>query len=68
MTVILPISDRLGHRRWILNPTMQQTGFGYAVSNSGAAYSSVYVFDYDYHNTDVTGCGMACNGDAEAVF
>ena len=47
--------DRLGHRRWILNPTMQQTGFGYAVSNSGAAYSSVYVFDYDYHNTDVTG-------------
>ncbi|MCI7523130.1 CAP domain-containing protein [Roseburia hominis] len=47
--------DRLGHRRWILNPTMQQTGFGYAVSNSGAAYSSVYVFDYDHHNMDVTG-------------
>lgn len=47
--------DRLGHRRWIMNPTMQQTGFGYAVSNSGAAYSSVYVFDYDRHNMDVTG-------------
>ena len=32
--------DRLGHRRWILNPPMQKTGFGYA-----DAYSAMYAFD-----------------------
>lgn len=32
--------DRLGHRRWILNPSMKETGFGY-VNN----YSSMYAFD-----------------------
>lgn len=32
--------DRLGHRRWILNPSMKETGFGY-VNN----FSSMYVFD-----------------------
>jgi uncharacterized repeat protein (TIGR02543 family) len=42
----------LGHRRWVLNPVMKQTGFGY-VSNIGpmsesweaSFYSSMYVFD-----------------------
>lgn len=38
----------VGHRRWILNPTMGQTGFG-AVSMVGAAgvplYSAMYAFD-----------------------
>lgn len=33
--------DRIGHRRWILNPSMKETGFGY-VNN----YSSMYVFNY----------------------
>lgn len=32
--------DRVGHRRWILNPSMQRIGFGYA-SN----YTATYVFD-----------------------
>lgn len=31
---------RMGHRRWVLNPSMQQTGFG-AVE----AYSAMYAFD-----------------------
>ncbi len=30
--------DRLGHRRWVLNPSMFQTGFGY-VKNMTAMYS-----------------------------
>ncbi len=32
--------DRLGHRRWLLNPPMQKTGFGYY-----DRYSDTYVFD-----------------------
>ena len=35
----------VGHRRWILNPGMGQTGFGYAESTSGKSYSVMYSFD-----------------------
>jgi hypothetical protein len=43
--------DRLGHRRWVLNPSMKKTGFGVAATKYGAMYSfdksrsNVY---YDY--------------------
>ncbi len=36
--------DRVGHRRWILNPTMGQTGFGLA-KNGYSIHSSMYSFD-----------------------
>jgi hypothetical protein len=32
--------DRLGHRRWALNPSMQYTGFGFV-----EGFDSMYVFD-----------------------
>jgi hypothetical protein len=32
--------ERLGHRRWCLNPTMQKTGFGHA-----GAFTAMYTFD-----------------------
>ena len=32
--------DRMGHRRWILNPSMTQTGFG-----AVGSYSAMYAFD-----------------------
>ncbi len=35
----------LGHRRWILNPTLQKTGFGFAQSNDKQNYSATQVFD-----------------------
>jgi uncharacterized protein YkwD len=34
----------MGHRRWVLNPTMQKTGFGAAQGESGL-YMSMYAFD-----------------------
>ncbi|WMT42128.1 S-layer homology domain-containing protein [Paenibacillus sp. D2_2] len=40
--------DRVGHRRWILNPTMKKTMFGAAIGHSGAyevPYSNMYSFD-----------------------
>lgn len=46
--------DRLGHRRWLLNPVMQETGFG-AVSGSNGIYSAVYAFDNFSSSTSVTG-------------
>ncbi len=35
--------DRVGHRRWVLNPYMTTTGFGQA-----GAYTSMYAFGYDH--------------------
>lgn len=35
--------DRVGHRRWILNPTMGQTGFG--IVSLSTTYTSMYCFD-----------------------
>lgn len=47
--------DRLGHRRWQLDPSMEKTGFGAAPAQTGSGfYSAEYVFgkggeapDYD---------------------
>ena len=47
--------DRLGHRRWMLNPKLGKIGFGYATSGSGS-FITIQVFDqsnnertdYDY--------------------
>lgn len=36
--------DRVGHRRWLINPKMKCTGFG-AVSGNRGTYSAVYAFD-----------------------
>ncbi|ANW98549.1 dockerin type 1 [Thermoclostridium stercorarium subsp. thermolacticum DSM 2910] len=38
--------DRVGHRRWLLNPPLQKTGFGYC-----ERYSDTYVFDWSRKNT-----------------
>lgn len=47
--------DRVGHRRWIINPSMGKTGFG-AVSGKNGTYSSVYSFDRS--NTSATEYGV----------
>ncbi len=36
--------DRVGHRRWLINPSMGKTGFG-AVSGNNSTYSCVFSFD-----------------------
>lgn len=35
----------LGHRRWLLNPCMAETGFGLANSESGMSYVCMYAVD-----------------------
>ena len=40
----------LGHRRWLLNPLMQETGFGLANAESGMSYVAMYAVDCE--NTD----------------
>ncbi len=35
----------LGHRRWVLNPVLGETGFGIVPDSSGAYYSAMYAFD-----------------------
>ena len=46
--------DRLGHRRWLLNPAMEKTGFG-AVSGTNGTYSAVYAFDGTFAPTAAYG-------------
>ena len=36
--------DKVGHRRWVLNPPMGQTGFGLA-KNGNAIHGTMYAFD-----------------------
>lgn len=48
--------DRLGHRRWILNPAMGKTGFGLVAGNSGT-FTTVYAFDRS--DTDADEYGVA---------
>lgn len=50
--------DRLGHRRWILNPPMKHTGFGYANDPEYGAWggcSALYAFDNSFGDTDIKG-------------
>lgn len=44
--------DRLGHRRWLLNPTMQKTGFG-AVTGKNGTQGAVYAIDNPFEETDI---------------
>lgn len=37
--------SRLGHRRWLLNPRMAETGFGLANAQSGNSYTVMYAVD-----------------------
>ncbi len=37
--------DRLGHRRWCLNPPMRVTGFGTAVGQDGMTYTAMWSLD-----------------------
>ncbi len=42
----------LGHRRWLLNPTLKNVGFGCADAVSGAVYIDVSVFDRSGSDVD----------------
>ena len=53
----------MGHRRWLLNPVMAQTGFGLANSESGMSYVTMYAVDdgnadaeWDYVAWPAAGC------------
>ena len=43
--------DRVGHRRWCLNPSMGKTGFG-AVTGSNGTYGVMYAFDRSHTVTE----------------
>ncbi len=43
---------QLGHRRWMLNPTMGKTGFGCATSTEGWLHTAVFAFDNSTRASD----------------
>ncbi len=43
---------QLGHRRWMLNPTMGETGFGCATSAEGWVHTAVFAFDNSVRASD----------------
>ena len=61
--------DRLGHRRWALNPCMKSTGFGCATAASNWVYTAMYAFDtaaniYDYDYVSWPPSGYMANDTA----
>ncbi|MFD1130624.1 S-layer homology domain-containing protein [Paenibacillus provencensis] len=46
-------TDRVGHRRWIINPEMKQTMFGMAHATNNVAYASMYAFDKSRPKSEV---------------
>lgn len=42
----------LGHRRWVLNPTMKSTGFGCATSSNDWIHTAMYAFDSSAKSSD----------------
>ena len=61
--------DRLGHRRWVLNPCMKNTGFGCATATGGWVYTAMYAFDtaaniYDYNYVSWPPSGYMANDTA----
>lgn len=43
--------DRVGHRRWILNPPLQKIGFGQAEAEDGWSYSALKIMDESRKDT-----------------
>lgn len=43
--------SRVGHRRWLLNPSMKKTGFG-LVNGANGTYSAVYALDGAFGETE----------------
>ncbi len=44
--------DKLGHRRWVINPTMKATGFGCATATSTWVHTAMYAFDNSATSSD----------------
>ena len=52
----------LGHRRWLLNPAMAETGFGLANSQSGMSYVTMYAVDDGNADTQWDHVAWPCAG------
>ncbi len=55
----------VGHRRWILNPNMEKTGFGIVPSQEGYYYSAMYSFDNGGSSTATVSMWPAMNMPVE---
>lgn len=54
--------ERLGHRRWVLNPTMGKTGFGYCYKPVNGTYTAMYAFDRSGEDCDYEFIGWPASG------
>ena len=59
--------DRLGHRRWLLNPTMGKTGFGAVYSSYGPLHSAGYSFDTSGASVDYDFIAWPASGNFPTV-
>lgn len=58
----------VGHRRWILNPRMLYTGFGFALNSRNAAYSAMYAFNSDGTTPDYDFISWPASGNFPSEF
>lgn len=54
--------SQLGHRRWLLNPNMGETGFGLANAKSGITYAAMYAHDLTGEPADWTSIAWPSRG------
>lgn len=59
--------DRLGHRRWQLNPAMGKTGFGAVYDASGSLHSAEYSWDTSGSGVDYNFIAWPASGNFPAV-
>ena len=59
--------DRLGHRRWQLNPAMGRTGFGAVYTSDGGLYSAEYAFDTSGSGADYDFIAWPSSGNFPAA-
>jgi len=52
----------LGHRRWLLNPYMKETGFGLANAESGMSYVAMYAVDEGNREAEWAYVAWPCEG------
>ena len=62
--------DRVGHRRWVLNPTMKKTGLGIVTTPNGyyKDFAALYAFDNCFADTDVRGVSWPAQVMPTAFF
>lgn len=58
----------VGHRRWVLNPSMKKTGFGWVYEPGVGTYSAMYAFDNAFGEKNASGVAWPAQNMPTELF